>query len=116
VFQPHLRLAGGASVVKAELRTSGDGTFSDSGVTPLGSMGLGFTLRTPTRMFETKRGQLSSLSLGLMLEAGYTLAEPIALALERDGSSDRGIPITESALGELSSSGFYLRASLVTRF
>jgi hypothetical protein len=92
-------------------------TFEDSGFAPFGSLGLGFTLRTPTRMFETHRGQLASLSLGLMVEAGYTLSAPLALSLHDDDAEDDGdIALTDAELGELQRSGPYLRFSLVTRF
>ena len=68
-------------------------------------------------MFEKRNGGLASLSFGLMVEAGYTLAGPIALALDaEEAPAARAIPITESELGELNGSGPYLRASLATRF
>ena len=109
MFQPHLRLAGGASFVDMELRTPAGESFDDGGVAPIGSAGVGFTLRTPTRMFESRNGNLASLSFGLMLEAGYTLAGSVPLTLDGEGPEAREIPITESELGELSGSGPYWR-------
>ena len=117
VFQPHLRLAGGAAYSAMQLRTSSpEQRFEDSGFAPFGSLGLGFTVRTPTRMFETRGGDLASLSLGLMVEAGYTLTAPLALSLQDDEADAGEIALTDAELGELQRSGPYLRFSLVTRF
>ncbi|HMI93930.1 MAG TPA: hypothetical protein VK509_21295 [Polyangiales bacterium] len=120
-LQPHLRLAGGAAIVDARLVAANEtfhdgagGVFEDM-ISPYGSAGLGFSLRTPTRMFENRRGRFASLSFGLMVEGGYTLAAPVDVALEGPKASARDIPVAEPALGELERSGPYIRVSLVGR-
>ncbi len=119
-LQPHLRIAGGAALVDARLqagqtfRDGADGFFEDL-ISPFGSAGLGFTLRTRTRAFEDRRGKLASLSFGLMVEGGYTLAAPIEVALDGPGPSSRDIPLAEPDLGDLDRSGPYIRVSLVGR-
>lgn len=114
VFQPHLRLAGGAAFAQMEL-DAGAERFEDEGFAPFGSLGLGFTLRTPTRLFENSRGQLASLALGLMFEGGYSLSAPLAFALE-DDAGDGAIAVNAAELGELQRSGAYLRVSALARF
>jgi hypothetical protein len=115
-LQPHVRLAGGVSVVHAELATHSPAqTFEDDGILPFGSAGLGVMLRTPTRLFEDRKGQLASLSFGLLVEGGYTLSAPLSLKLDGRGPRDRDIALAEADLGELDRSGPYLRFSLVGR-
>jgi len=120
-MQPHLRLAGGAAIIDAQLQAAGNtfhdgagGVFEDM-ISPYGSAGLGFLLRTPTRLFENRRGRYASLSFGLMVEGGYTLAAPVDVALEGPKPGARGIPVAEPELGELERSGPYIRVSLVGR-
>jgi hypothetical protein len=119
-LQPHLRLAGGAAIIDAQLvardtfHDGAGGVFEDM-ISPYGSAGLGFTLRTATRTFEDRRGRLASLSFGLMFEGGYTLATPVDVKLEGPKPSTRNIPVAEPELGELERSGPYIRVSLVGR-
>ena len=127
VLQPHARLAAGAAFLDADLRENGvryedgstglfDGDLFDSLVSPFVSLGLGATLRTPTRLFEDSQGHLASLSAGFMLEGGYTLAAPVDVALDGPGPNDQGIALREPGLGQLKRSGPYVRGSLVMRF
>jgi hypothetical protein len=124
MLQPYLRLAGGAALVNMELNTTGPeehfteggGDPFDSAVSPFGSLGLGVMLRTPTRMFENKRGKYASLSFGLMFEGGYTLAGPVEMKLDGEGPGERDIALVETDLGELDRSGPYARISGVARF
>jgi hypothetical protein len=127
ILQPHARLAGGAAFLDADLREDNavyedgstgifDGELFDSLVSPFASLGLGVTLRTPTRLFEDRQGRLASLSAGIMLEGGYTLAAPVDVALDGPGPSDQGIALAEPGLGELERSGPYVRGSVVIRF
>jgi hypothetical protein len=119
-LQPHLRVAGGAAIIDARVvardtfHDGAGGVFEDM-ISPFASAGLGFMLRTPTRMFENRRGRFASLSFGLMIEGGYTLAAPVDVEVSGPEPSSRGIPIAEPALGELERSGPYIRVSLVGR-
>ena len=79
-------------------------------------MGAGFLLRTPTRLFENAQGALASLSVGLLVEGGYTLVGPAKLALVPTDTPLQAIDLQEPALGELNRSGPYVRASVVLRF
>jgi len=116
-LQPHARLAGGAQFLHMQLTSSSPTvTFKDNGVTPFASLGLGVTLRSPTRLFEDFQGHLASLSVGLMLEGGYTLAPAVQFALRGPSPGQRGVPIVEPKLGHLDRGGPYARASLVVRF
>jgi hypothetical protein len=124
MLQPYARLAGGAALVDMELRsaspserfTEGGGDPFDSAVSPFGSLGVGVMLRTPTRMFESRRGKYASLSFGVMFEGGYTLAAPVEMKLDGEGPGERDIALVESELGELERSGPYARISGVARF
>ena len=89
--------------------------FEDDGIAPFGSAGLGLTLRTPTRTFEDRRGNLASLSFGLMIEGGYTLSAPLDFKLDGPGPRKSDITLSEADLGELDRSGPYVRVSLVGR-
>jgi hypothetical protein len=124
MLQPYARLAGGAALLDAELHTNAPAEefdedelspFGDA-VSPFGSLGAGVMLRTPTRMFENRRGGNASLSFGLMLEGGYTLAKPVEFTLDGEGPGERDIALAESELGTLDRSGPYARLSFVVRF
>lgn len=114
-IQPHVRLSAGAQLVRSEL-AFGDVAFRNNGDLPFGSLGAGFTLRSPTRLFESSRGELASLSVGVMIEGGYTLAQPLEMKVDGSGPDDRDIALIESDLGELDRSGPFMRISLVARF
>jgi hypothetical protein len=116
-LQLHARLAAGAAFVGMGLDTTTPAQhFHDHGVSPFASLGLGCTLRTPTRLFEDGRGKLASLSLGLMLEGGYTVAAPLDFTADGPGPGQHDIALTDSKLGRLERSGPYARASIVVRF
>ena len=116
MFQPHLRAVFAPAIIRAELELEQDGThLQESHFSPAADLGVGFTLRTPTRLFETRGGRLASLSLGLLLEVGFSFAKALPLALQSDG--EEGMIARESAdLGRLIRSGPYLRSTLVARF
>jgi len=81
----------------------------------IGQLGAGLTLRTPARLLETHRGRLSSLSLGVLIDGGYTFAKAATLAAELEGGSS-DIERTSFDLGSLRRSGGYLRTMAVMRF
>lgn len=112
---PHLRIAAGFMATRfAAKDIDTDLVFEDRDIGFVGSLGGGFTVRTPARLFETYRGRLASLSLGLMLEGGYTLASAASLQAKPRGSSE--IPRDTFAFGELDRGGPYLRVLFVIRF
>jgi hypothetical protein len=119
-LQPQLRLAAGTAIVDTRLiagdtfHDGAEGVFEDL-IAPFASAGLGVLLRSPTRAFENQRGRHASLSFGLLVEGGYSLAAPVDVELAGPKPSARGIPIAEPALGELDRSGPYIRVSLVGR-
>ena len=114
VLQPHLRLAGHLSFIEAEL-DFGEEKYSDDGVSGGGSLGAGFMVRTPTRLFENRKGEFASLSIGLLFEGGYTLASPVSFDLVADEPAGR-VEERTAPLGELALSGPYLRGTLLVRF
>ena len=110
---PHLRAALG--VQTAQLEVSRDGvSLSDKATSPLGNLGAGFTLRTPPRMFETEAGRCSSLSLGLLVEAGYLFARAASFKAAPDNDSE--VPQQSIGLGKLEQASPYLRLLGVVRF
>jgi hypothetical protein len=113
-LQPHMRLAGGLAIVN--MSVDARQSFKDDGLSPFGSLGAGFTLRTPTRLFEDKSGKLAALSVGLMLEGGYTLARPLDFDFSGPTRSSQAIRISDAKAGRLDRSGPYARASIVVRF
>ena len=115
VFQPHLRLAGHLAYLEADLDFHGEERFSDNGFTGGGSLGAGFMVRTPTRLFENRRGEFASLSFGVLLEGGYMLASPVSFELVEDQPEGR-VEVRYPPLGELALSGPYFRSSLLVRF
>jgi hypothetical protein len=112
---PHLRAGVGLAVTHVELKDRAAAIeFDDRELGVAGSFGGGFTLRTPTRALETHRGQLSSLSFGVLVEGGYTLAKDATLTPEpsRGGDVRRASPASFSA----ERSAAYLRILAVIRF
>lgn len=115
---PHLKLAVGALFGTLEFQLNERGpvqTTSEDSTSPLGTIGAGVTFQTPTRMFESSDGSFASLSLGLLVEAGYTIASSMSMTLKTDRDEDP-IENRTAALGELDLSGPYIRTSVLVRF
>jgi len=113
-LQPHARLSLGGQLVRTELELNGT-DYSNDGDLPFGSLGAGFTLRTPDRTFESRHNRLAALSFGLMIEAGYTVAAPLEMSIDGPGPDERDIALREPVLADLDRSGPFLRFSLVGR-
>jgi hypothetical protein len=117
---PHLRASFGTVGTHFEvhdegLRTDGaDVTFEDDHWGVAGTLGAGLSLRTPTRLFETYGGRLASLSLGVLVEGGYTLAQAAQLDFRGDVTS--GLDERRASPGDLDRSAPYLRIQGVVRF
>jgi hypothetical protein len=114
-LQPHARLAGGLEFVNFTI-DAGQRFHDHAYYSPFGSLGAGFTLRTPSRTFEDSTGKLAALSVGLMFEGGYTLARSLDFELAGPTHGAQGIPIADAQAGHLDRSGPYFRMSLVVRF
>jgi hypothetical protein len=114
-LQPHARLSLGGQFVRSRL-AFGDNTYQNDGDLPFGSLGAGFTLRTPTRLFESRRGEMASLSFGIMVEGGYALVSALEMKVDGRGPDDRDIALIESDIEDLDRSGPFMRMSLVARF
>jgi len=115
VLWPHLRVGVGLVSTQIDVDDLRGGLAldgRDNGVSS--TFGAGFTLRTPARLFETWRGRLASLSLGLLLEGGYVLAQDATPKL--DPSRDGDVPRATFSAGTLERSGAYLRILGVVRF
>jgi hypothetical protein len=111
---PHLRVAVGMVSTRFRLSDLGGLDFADHDVHVASTLGAGFTLRTPARLFETHRGRLSSFSIGVSIEGGYTFAK--AATLRAKPTSDSDLTQATFALGDVERSGAYLRALGVFRF
>lgn len=117
-MHPHIRLAGGALFETIEYRLRDQGPYktkSENEVSGLGTLGAGVTFRTPTSMFESDDGAFASLSLGLLIEAGYTVASSMSMTLDNKHGEDP-IETRTAELGELDLSGPYIRTSVLVRF
>lgn len=114
-LQPHARLSVGGQLVRTQL-SFGNNTYHNDADLPFGSVSAGFTLRTPSRLFETRRGDMAALSFGLMIEGGMTFAPAVEMAIDGPGPDDRAIALIESDLEDLDRSGPFMRVSLVARF
>jgi hypothetical protein len=114
-LQPHARLSLGGQLVRSRM-SFGDDQYNNDGDLPFGSLSAGFTLRTPTRLFESRRGDMAALSFGVMIEGGYTLATALEMKVDGPGPDERDIALIESELEDLDRSGPFLRISLVARF
>jgi hypothetical protein len=115
---PHVRAAAGATLLKLEVQdiALGDAFYRGEDQVFTGSLGAGFTLRTSTRFFETRTGRLASLSLGIVVEAGMTLAPAANPKLAPKPALAEGIEQRYGSFGELDLSAPYLRLAAVTRF
>jgi hypothetical protein len=112
---PQIRAGVGAQLSRIDLEDS-SGQFSahDHSASASGSIGAGLTIQTPRRLFETRRGRLASLSLGVLVEGGYAFAAAANYHLKV--SSDSDLADSEIALGKLDLGGPYLRINGVVRF
>lgn len=112
---PHVRAAVGGVTTRLQQRDSAAGIdFEDRSGSALGTFGAGFTLRTPTRMFETHGGRLASLSMGVLVEGGYTVAKDADLTLRP--TTDSEVQRATFSLGAVQRSAPYLRIMGVLRF
>jgi hypothetical protein len=118
-MHPHLRLAGGASFDTVDFKLAESNSLLQSKAkkdTYSGfiSLGGGVTFQTPTGLFNDIDEMFASLSLGLLVEGGYTIASPISLSLNKAGRNE--IEKKTADLGKLDLSGAYIRTSLLARF
>jgi len=115
---PHIKLGCGALFGTLELELKDEDqhqTESEDTASPLGTIGAGVTFQTPKGMFEGNDGAFASLSLGLLIEGGYTLASSMSLTLKTERDEDP-IENRTAELGELDLSGPYIRTSVLVRF
>jgi hypothetical protein len=112
---PHLRAGVGLISSRVRLRDpSADLRLEDHDLGALGVLGGGFTLRTPSRLFESHAGRLSSLSFGVLIEGGYIIAS--AASYQGKPTSGSEVPQETLALGSLEQGGGYLRVLGAVRF
>jgi len=112
---PHLRAGVGVLSSRLQLRDeSADLRLEDREHGALGVLGGGLTLRTPSRLFESRGGHLSSLSFGVLVEGGYIIAAAASYQGKPKRESD--IPQETLSLGSLDQAGGYVRLLGVVRF
>jgi hypothetical protein len=112
---PHLRA--GVGMLTSRLRLEDESAalrLEDREHGALGVLGGGLTLRTPSRLFESRAGHLSSLSFGLLFEGGYIIAA--AASYQGKPKSESDVPQQTLSLGSLDQAGGYLRLLGVVRF
>lgn len=116
-LQPHLRVAGGLSVVDSEIEVVGAGyTAEEQLIAPFLRLGAGFTARLPPGLIGRSPLDASgerSLSVGVRVEAGYILTKRMTLDLEQEDVLGTPIPIRDADLGSLSRHGAYIMVALV---
>jgi hypothetical protein len=118
-LQPQLRAAVGLSVLELELKSLENDLetkFLDRHLMPFASVGAGIFLRTPTRLLESKNGDFASLSMGVLVEGGYTLTGSAPFSLKPKDRPKQAISLKSADLGSVDRSGPYVRISLVVRF
>ena len=103
-MQPHARLSAGVDYTRSEIVASTGSGSDQTDWSPTGQLGLGFTLRTPTRLLESSRGKFASVSIGLKFDAGYSLLPSTT------------IKVADATVGEFKRSGLYIESALVLRF
>jgi hypothetical protein len=112
---PQVRVGLGAQLARADLHDSaGDYRAHDHSAGVTGSLGGGFLVQTPRRLFETRAGRLSSLVLGMLIEGGYAFAGAADFHLKVKADSNLDSP--RITLGKLDLGGPYLRIAGVVRF
>jgi hypothetical protein len=112
---PHLRAGAGLFASRLQLQDSStDLELEDREQGAIGVFGGGLTLRTPSRLFESHGGHLSSLSFGVLVEGGYVAAG--AASYQGKPTGDSELPKETLALGSLDQGGGYLRVLGVVRF
>ncbi|MFT3921679.1 MAG: hypothetical protein QM778_04015 [Myxococcales bacterium] len=112
---PHGRASVGGAWTRVKLDDQGrGGSIDERDLGLASSFGGGITLRTPTRALETAGGRAASLSLGILVEGGYTLASAANFSGVPSGATDleRGAV----RLGTLTRSAPYMRIMAVVRF
>lgn len=113
---PHLRGGIGSVWTRVNLDgAEGGGTIDERDRALAGTLGGGLTLRTPTRTFETHQGRFASLSLGVLVEGGYTFAKD-ARIVGTPGGGTSDIDRSPVNLGRLERSAPYMRIMGVIRF
>ena len=111
---PHVRA--GAGVLTSRLELADDAVeirLKDRENSALGVLGAGVTWRTPSRLFETYAGRLSSLSVGVLVEGGYALCSAASFRARPAGDSE--VAQSAVALGKLPQAGAFLRFLAVVR-
>ena len=109
VLAPHLHLAGGASILRANYSvTDANGTreFESKDTVGFGMLGAGVTATIPTQ---------AAVQPGLVVEGGYLISGSMALRLEPKPDS-QALGTTGASLGTLERSGPYLRFGLFIRY
>lgn len=113
-LSPHLRIGVGAILTRYEYEDQlASLTYEDRDAGVVATVGAGFTLRTPARLFESAAGRLSSLAFGLLFEGGYSYASDATLELD---AGDAEVTRASLSLGSLPRAAPYLRVSAVLRF
>jgi len=116
VLEPEVRLAVGASRLKASVDTSTGETLSTDALwAAFGSLGAGLTLRTRPGALETQSGSLRSLAFGITAEGGYLLGQSVDLTPVPEHTSGR-VHTENMSLGSLGRSGPYVRVAAGVRF
>jgi hypothetical protein len=114
-LDPQLRASGGVTRLAFELTTDDNDAYEADAVSGFAALGAGFLVHTPARMFESKRGEFASLSLGFLIEGGYALRSSVEVEPSHDRSA-HAIAIAQTGLGTLALSGPYVRSSVLVRF
>lgn len=116
-LQPHVRLIGGISYAESRIDHRRSGLRANADDTSLFlRAGLGVTLRSKPGHLGAgpfdRRGQ-GSLSLGVRIEGGYTMAQVMRVDLEQDNPPAEAVATRDADLGGFRRSGAYLQLSLI---
>jgi hypothetical protein len=111
---PYVRAAAGLVTSRVQVGEGSAFDFDERDSAFAATLGGGFTLRTPARLFESRRGHLAALGFGIATEAGFTFAPAAELAAK--STRDHGLVQAPLSLGSLERKAPYLRIAAVIRF
>ncbi len=113
---PHVRVAGGASLIDAKLELRSDAVERDE-VLGYATLGAGITFLSPSQRLSSTRRRFNSLGLAGQIEGGYAFARDLEWTLPSiaAGASQR-VAVAPTPLGTLERGGPYLRLALLARF
>lgn len=114
---PHVRVAGGASLIDTTLELRDEPLLERDEVLGYATLGAGVTLFSPAKRISRSRRYFNSIGLAAQIEGGYSLARNLEWTLPAiaTGASQQ-VAVEATPLGTLERGGPFLRLALMARF